>query len=63
MRATQAKAGNILQEDGDVVTKTYYFNLMVSYLYSFNPFIGIKETASTSAAWKSGTPGKLLKQE
>ena len=36
-------AGNISLEDGGVVRKTYYFNLMVSYLYSFNPFIGINE--------------------
>ena len=33
------KAGNISQEDGGVVSKIYYFNLMVSYLYSFNPFL------------------------
>ena len=39
------KAGNISWEDGGVVSKVYYFHLMVSYLYSFNPFIDINETA------------------
>ena len=39
-----------LQEDGGIVTKTDYLNLMVSYLYSFNPFIGINKLTSTSAA-------------
>ena len=33
----------ILSEDGGIVSKIYYFNLMVSYLYSFNPFISINE--------------------
>ena len=36
------KAGNISKEDGGI-SKVYYFNLMVSYLYSFNPFISINE--------------------
>ena len=27
-----------------VVNKIYYINLMVSYFYSFNPFIGIIKT-------------------
>ena len=29
------------EEDGGIVSKIYYFNLMVSYSYSFNPFISI----------------------
>ena len=33
----------ILSEDGGIVSKIYYFNLMASYLYSFNPFISINE--------------------
>ena len=37
------KASNISYEDDSIVTKIYYFNLMVSYLYSFNPFIRINE--------------------
>ena len=37
------KAGNISYEDGGIVSKSYYFNLMVSYLYPFNPFITINE--------------------
>ena len=36
--------GNISSEDGGVVSKIYYFNLIVSYLYLFNLFIGINET-------------------
>ena len=36
--------GHKLQEDGGVVSKIYYFNLMVSYLHYFNPSIGINET-------------------
>ena len=36
--------GHKPQEDGGVVSKIYYFNLMVSYLHYFNPFIGINET-------------------
>ena len=32
------KAGNISQEDGCIASKIYYFNFMVSYLNSFNPF-------------------------
>ena len=38
------KAGNISWKDGGVVSKIYFFNIMVSYFYSFNPFIGINET-------------------
>ena len=34
-----------LKEDGGIVSKIYYFNLMVSYLYSFNLFISIYEIA------------------
>ena len=37
-------AGNISSEDGGIVSKIYYFNLiMVSYLYSFNPFFSIND--------------------
>ena len=43
-RKYSIKAGNISQEDGGAVSKIYHFNLKVSYLYSFNPFIGINET-------------------
>ena len=37
-------AGNMSYEDGGVFSKIYYFNLMICYLYSLNPFIGINET-------------------
>ena len=37
------KAGYISEEDGGIVSEVYFFNLMVSYLYSFNSFISINE--------------------
>ena len=35
--------GNISWKTNGIVSKNYYFNLMVSYLYSFNPLISINE--------------------
>ena len=40
---TCIKAGNISKENGGIISKIYYFSLMVSYLYSFNHFININE--------------------
>ena len=37
------KAGNISEKDCGIFSKIYYFNIMVSYLYSFNHFIRINK--------------------
>ena len=37
------QVSNISLEDGGIVSKIYYFNLMVSYLYFLNAFISINK--------------------
>ena len=37
------KAGNISEKNYGIFSKIYYFNIMVSYLHSFNPFIRINK--------------------
>ena len=44
------KAGNISEEDGGVVSKVYYFNLIASCLYSLILLLALMKLASTSAA-------------
>ena len=44
------KAGNISEGDDSIMSEIYYFNLMVSYLYSFHPLSALMRLASTSAA-------------
>ena len=53
----------------EMVSNIYCFNLMVSYLYSFNPFTSINEIGKYTncsiyciTAWRLDTPGTLTKE-